>query len=784
MASLGDMVVRIRGDMTDFNKAIDATETKFKAATANFQKLGMNLTKFVTLPILGIGAAAVKAAADMEIQEAAFETMLGSAEKAKTLLTDLNDLAAKTPFQLTDLANATKTMLAFGIENEKVLPNLRMLGDIAGGDAEKLRSLTLAFSQIQSTGRLMGQDLLQLINAGFNPLQIIAEKTGKTMAELKKDMENGAISADMVSDAFKTATSEGGRFFGGMERASLTLKGQFSTLLDNMMMLGRGLGDVLLPPLKDLTQAATQLTQKFTALDEPTRTAIVQQGLLAAAIGPVILGVLKLIEIIPKLMISLTTLAAHPVIAAMIVLGATLAAMAININKVQQQFKILDNIMSGGSTGDVAEDMKIINKELDNLYASQAGSSGLFPDEDKELQEQINKLETIKKQMIDKERWAAMNVRGQVQMNKEIDKEVLSQDEITKSIEARARVTAIIGGRKNAEIETDLQLEALNTKINLGLIEKNKLAEETREIYLKEIDALINLGYALDQLDPATGRVSEGAKRLAELMELIGNAGQQTYDNLLGGTEEYGKRAGETLSDIEAGEKALAETEQALHDEEMDRIDAKKVALSGVMNIYGQLGSLISQLSQNEIEEIEQSDDARLKSLNDQLALAEGNAELEKAIEQEIQDVKAETARKIAEAKVKQAKWDKAQAIADATINTIGAAVAALKAGPILGPILAGVITALGLAQVAAISAQPLPAVPLAEGGVVMPTPGGTLAQIAEAGQPEAVIPLDRFGELGGDIHLVVNLDSKPFLDKIFPATRNRTILISAGAVV
>ena len=784
MASLGDMVVRIRGDMTDFNKAIDATETKFKAATANFQKLGMNLTKFVTLPILGIGAAAVKAAADMEIQEAAFETMLGSAEKAKTLLADLNDLAAKTPFQLTDLANATKTMLAFGIENEKVLPNLRMLGDIAGGDAEKLRSLTLAFSQIQSTGRLMGQDLLQLINAGFNPLQIIAEKTGKTMAELKKDMENGAISADMVSDAFKTATSEGGRFFGGMERASLTLKGQFSTLLDNMMMLGRGLGDVLLPPLKDLTQAATQLTQKFTALDEPTRTAIVQQGLLAAAIGPVILGVLKLIEIIPKLMISLTTLAAHPVIAAMIVLGATLAAMAININKVQQQFKILDNIMSGGSTGDVAEDMKIINKELDNLYASQAGSSGLFPDEDKELQEQINKLETIKKQMIDKERWAAMNVRGQVQMNKEIDKEVLSQDEITKSIEARARVTAIIGGRKNAEIETDLQLEALNTKINLGLIEKNKLAEETREIYLKEIDALINLGYALDQLDPATGRVSEGAKRLAELMELIGNAGQQTYDNLLGGTEEYGKRAGETLSDIEAGEKALAETEQALHDEEMDRIDAKKVALSGVMNIYGQLGSLISQLSQNEIEEIEQSDDARLKSLNDQLALAEGNAELEKAIEQEIQDVKAETARKIAEAKVKQAKWDKAQAIADATINTIGAAVAALKAGPILGPILAGVITALGLAQVAAISAQPLPAVPLAEGGVVMPTPGGTLAQIAEAGQPEAVIPLDRFGELGGDIHLVVNLDSKPFLDKIFPATRNRTILISAGAVV
>ena len=77
----------------------------------------------------------------------------------------------------------------------------------------KLSSLTLAFSQVQSTGRLMGQDLLQMIGQGFNPLQIISEKTGRSMADLKKDMENGAISADMVTEAFKIATSEGGRFF-------------------------------------------------------------------------------------------------------------------------------------------------------------------------------------------------------------------------------------------------------------------------------------------------------------------------------------------------------------------------------------------------------------------------------------------------------------------------------------------------------------------------------------------------------------------------------------------
>jgi hypothetical protein len=80
------------------------------------------------------------------------------------------------------------------------------------------------------------------------------------------------------------------------------------------------------------------------------------------------------------------------------------------------------------------------------------------------------------------------------------------------------------------------------------------------------------------------------------------------------------------------------------------------------------------------------------------------------------------------------------------------------------------------------VASQKIPS--FAEGGIVMPTEGGTLAQIAEAGQPEAVIPLDRMGDFGGTTHLVVNLDSRPLLDKIFEATRNQTVLISAGAIV
>ena len=102
---------------------------------------------------------------------------------------DIREFAVNTPMMLKDLASGAQTMLAFNIEAEKVMPMLRAIGDISMGDAQKFNSLTLAFSQMSATGKLMGQDLLQMINAGFNPLSVISEKTGKSIGELKEEME-------------------------------------------------------------------------------------------------------------------------------------------------------------------------------------------------------------------------------------------------------------------------------------------------------------------------------------------------------------------------------------------------------------------------------------------------------------------------------------------------------------------------------------------------------------------------------------------------------------------
>lgn len=192
----------------------------------------------------------IDAAMSMESLTAQFTVMTGSAERANAVLSEIADFAAKTPFTKLGLADAGKTLMAFGIDGQKIVPTLRMLGDVAGADQNKLKSLALVFGQIHSTGKLMGQDLLQLINQGFNPLNVISEQTGISMAKLKDAMADGAISADMVTAAFQAATSEGGLFFGNLEAQSQTLQGRLSTLQDNFQTALQNMAEAFLPLLK------------------------------------------------------------------------------------------------------------------------------------------------------------------------------------------------------------------------------------------------------------------------------------------------------------------------------------------------------------------------------------------------------------------------------------------------------------------------------------------------------------------------------------------------------
>ena len=200
--------------------------------------------------LVSLAKTGIEAAMTMEGLTAQFTVMTGSAEKAKGVISEIADFAAKTPFDKLGLSNAAKTLMAFGMEADKVVPTLKMLGDVAGSDQNKLNSLALVFGQIQSAGRLTGGDLLQLINQGFNPLNTLAKISGKSMAELKDAMSEGRISADMVTLAFQAATSEGGLFFGNLEAQSQTLQGRISTLKDNFVTALQNMADAFLPLMK------------------------------------------------------------------------------------------------------------------------------------------------------------------------------------------------------------------------------------------------------------------------------------------------------------------------------------------------------------------------------------------------------------------------------------------------------------------------------------------------------------------------------------------------------
>ena len=200
--------------------------------------------------LVSLAKTGIEAAMTMEGLTAQFTVMTGSAEKAKGVISETADFAAKTPFDKLGLSNAAKTLMAFGMEADKVVPTLKMLGDVAGSDQNKLNSLALVFGQIQSAGRLTGGDLLQLINQGFNPLNTLAKISGKSMAELKDAMSEGRISADMVTLASQAATSEGGLFFGNLEAQSQTLQGRISTLKDNFVTALQNMADAFLPLMK------------------------------------------------------------------------------------------------------------------------------------------------------------------------------------------------------------------------------------------------------------------------------------------------------------------------------------------------------------------------------------------------------------------------------------------------------------------------------------------------------------------------------------------------------
>ena len=230
-----------------------------------------------------LGSEMIRVRGEFQSMQTAIETMVGK-DMAGQLIPQIKELAKISPLTMSDMVGAEKMMLGFNIQAEDTIKYLKAISDISMGESSKFNSLTLAFSQMSAAGKLMGQDLNQMINAGFNPLQIISEKTGKSIATLKDEMSKGAVSAEMVQQAFIDATSAGGKFYNMSENASKTINGQLSMMQDALDSVFNELGIKSESVIMDGIQMTTSLIQNYETVGKVLAGLVVTYGTYRTAV--------------------------------------------------------------------------------------------------------------------------------------------------------------------------------------------------------------------------------------------------------------------------------------------------------------------------------------------------------------------------------------------------------------------------------------------------------------------------------------------------------------------
>lgn len=230
-----------------------------------------------------LGSEMIRVRGEFQSMQTAIETMVGK-DMAGQLIPQIKELAKISPLTMSDMVGAEKMMLGFNIQAEDTIKYLKAISDISMGESSKFNSLTLAFSQMSAAGKLMGQDLNQMINAGFNPLQIISEKTGKSIATLKDEMSKGAVSAEMVQQAFIDATSAGGRFYQMSENASKEINGQLSMMQDALDSVFNELGTKSESVIMDGIQMTTSLIQNYETVGRILAGLVVTYGTYRTAV--------------------------------------------------------------------------------------------------------------------------------------------------------------------------------------------------------------------------------------------------------------------------------------------------------------------------------------------------------------------------------------------------------------------------------------------------------------------------------------------------------------------
>lgn len=225
--------------------------------------------------ILNMGIASVQAAAQMRQYEIAFQTMLKSAEAGTQMLRDLQQFAAETPFDVPGVVSAGQQLMAFGFKAEEIIPMLTNLGDAASGlglGTEGVSRLAYALGQMQTSGKLNAQDMMQLTSAGISAWDMLAQAAGKTVAEMKDLCSKGAIDSKAAVQTIIAGMND--QFGGMMAKTSDEVSGLLANIEETAGNTSAAVGKYLTEAfnikgiLKDVSDRLGEFQQKMQTATE------------------------------------------------------------------------------------------------------------------------------------------------------------------------------------------------------------------------------------------------------------------------------------------------------------------------------------------------------------------------------------------------------------------------------------------------------------------------------------------------------------------------------------
>lgn len=257
----------------------DRAEAEGSRIDTAFRKAGQAVAAYFTAQQLtGFIRSIVQVRGEFQQLEVAFRTMLGSKEQADSLMAQLVETAAKTPFDLQGVANGAKQLLAYGVAAEDVNGTLTRLGDIAAGLSIPLGDLVYLYGTTMAQGRLYTQDLNQFVGRGIPMIQELAGQFGVAESKVRELVEAGQVGFPEVRKAIESLTNEGGRFGGLMEAQSKTITGRISNIEDSISTMFNKIGKANEGVINDAISGVSYLVENYEKVGEAIAVAATAYG--------------------------------------------------------------------------------------------------------------------------------------------------------------------------------------------------------------------------------------------------------------------------------------------------------------------------------------------------------------------------------------------------------------------------------------------------------------------------------------------------------------------------